>query len=441
MLIQSAPDRFTKLQHLGGMATDDVLSSSREQRFATPRESRVPARNRDLPVGVYKAIMPNGKTISLMRTMFTDFCMSDCFFCPNSHWVPRKRFGFTVDELATTFMELYERQTVAGLFLSSGIAGSPDKTMDKLVKTVEVLRKKHAFKGYIHLKVMPGSSYEYVEAASRLGTRLSVNIESPTREAFERLTTFKKYQAGILDPMQWVQKLIAQGGNVTVGQATQMVVGAADESDRDIFTRMTQLYRQWDFKRVYYQAFRPVLHTPLQEHPPTPEWREYRLYQLDWLSRIYGYADEELAPAFDRGGFLEEGMDPKLAVALEFLHDPVDINTADEKALLRVPGIGPTSVKRILENRQRHVIDTWRDLEAMGVVGKRAKAFVAFNGYKPTMARQLKLEVVEDTRKEAKTLTLRHRAEHPVGGCASCATAACGTCAIGQVKAVASKVA
>ena len=231
MLVRVAPDQYDKLRHLGGMATDDVLTSNQEERFAAPSQSPMPRRNRDLPAGVYRAVMPNGKSISLMRVMFTDFCKMDCHYCPNSHWVPRKRYGFTVDELAATFMELYERQTVAGLFLSSGIAGSPDKTINKLVKVVEVLRKKHGFRGYVHLKVMPGRRAEYVEAAARLCTRLSVNIETSTQEMMQRLSKMKDFRKGILEPMSWVHRHIQEGGIAAVGQVTQMVVGAADETD------------------------------------------------------------------------------------------------------------------------------------------------------------------------------------------------------------------
>jgi predicted DNA-binding helix-hairpin-helix protein len=452
MLVQVAPDRFDKLQHLGGMATDDVLSSSREEKFVAPSTLPTPRRNRDLPAGVYRAAMPNGKSIALMRVMFTDFCMMDCHYCPNSTWVPRKRYGFTVDELAGTFMELYERQTVAGLFLSSGIAGSPDKTMDKLLNTVEALRKRYSYRGYIHLKVMPGASAGYVKEAARLGTRLSINMETPTDEMLKRIAPMKNMQKGILDPMSWIHEDLQEHNVTAVGQVTQMVVGAADESDKDIYKRMRQLYGQWGFKRVYYQSFRPARYTPLEEHPATPDWREHRLYQVDWLSRIYGYTDEELTPAFGSGGFLDQDLDPKVAVALERLDGAVDVNTADRKALIRVPGIGPLAADRILANRRGHAIDTWRDLQAMGVAAKRAKAFVTFNGYKPTQAKQLKMELVQDARTEGKQggrpngSPLQgggHAGGRPngsplqgghTGGCASCTSGGCGTCPVATLR-------
>ena len=291
MLVRTAPDVYDKLRLLGGMAGDDVLSEDAARRFNMPRNAYSQSRNRDMPAGVYKAIMPNGKTISLMRVMFTDVCKYDCFYCPNSTWVPRRRYGFKVDELAKLFMEMHGRHTVDGLFLSSGISGSPDKTMSKLIDVVDVVRNRYKFKGYIHLKVMPGATEEYLEAAYRLGTRLSINIETPSHAHMERLSTMKDYQSHILDPMSAIHRLIKnEGRGGAVGQATQMVVGAADESDWDIYQRMTQLYGQWGFKRVYYQPFRPARYTPLEEHPATPMMRAHRLYQTDWLSRIYGYS-------------------------------------------------------------------------------------------------------------------------------------------------------
>ena len=179
-----------------------------------------------------------------------------------------------------------------------------------------------------------------------------------------------------------------------MGQATQLVVGAADETDWDIFERIDQLYGQWDVKRVYYAAFRPVRHTPLEEHPPTPLQREHRLYQVDWLKRVYRYSNEELKLAFADDGLLPLDSDPKTSIAVYNLDGfPVDVNAASREELLRVPGIGPTSAQRIVANRLRHSIDAWRDLQAMGVVRKRAWPFLALPGHRPPRARQLKLDL------------------------------------------------
>ena len=239
----------------------------------------------------------------------------------------------------------------------------------------------------------------------------------------------KDLQRDILDPMSWVDRLIKQNPDrrgAAVGQATQMVVGAANESDWDIFQRIDQLYGEWNFKRVYYSPFQPVRHTPLAEHPPTPMARERRLYQVDWLKRIYGYSNKELRLAYDAGGFLSHEEDPKQAIAIENLEAfPVDVNAATKEQLLRVPGVGPTSAERILTNRRAHGVDNWRDLQAMGVVRKRAWPFLLFPGHRPPRAKQLRLDLFgegarEKRRKEAATNS-GTQPSVPCGQAASCA--------------------
>ncbi len=399
MLIKRSPDAYEKLRILGGMATDDILTRPESR---AGRRGPYSAPNKNPTSGVYRASMPNGKYINLMRVMFTDFCKMDCHYCPNSHWVPRKRYAFKVDELARLFAELARRQTVSGLFLSSGIAGDGSKTTERLVKVVDAVRNKYGFKGYIHMKVMPGAEYEYVEAAYRLGTRLSVNMETPTVQHMEKLSQMKDLKRDILDPMEWVHNLTEGYTNGAVGQATQLVVGAADESDRDIFGRMDQLYTEWKFKRIYYAPFRPVRYTPLEEHPPTPMARSHRLYQMDWLKRVYRFSNDELDLAFADNDFLPLDQDPKTSIAVENLDAfPMDINHADKHQLLRIPGVGPTSADRIIRNRRDHTIDTWRDLTAMGVVRKRAWPFLAFPGHRPPRAKQLRLDLFgEDAREK-----------------------------------------
>ncbi len=437
MLVKQTPDVYAKLRALGGMAGDDVLAPSEQGRAITPSAAMpysAPSHRRHPLPGVYRAAMPNGKYISLLRVMFTDFCMMDCHYCPNSHWVPRRRYAFKVEELAKLFMELYQRQTVAGLFLSSGIAGSASGTTERLLKVVDMLRGKYGFKGYIHMKVMPGTEYPLVEEAWRLGTRLSINLEAPTPEHMRKLSTMKDLERDILAPLGWIARLIrggVQGDGAAgesagaVGLVTQLVVGAADESDRDIFQRLDQLYSQLGLKRVYYSAFRPVRYTPLEEHPPTPLAREHRLYQLDWLRRVYGFSAEELAPAFDRNGFLWLEQDPKTAIAVENLDAfPVDVNAASREQLLRVPGIGPVAAQRIVLGRRRHRIDNWRDLQAMGVVRKRAWPFLVFPGHRPAPARQLRLDLSGQgpgTQGGGATAVARATATAPCGLARSCA--------------------
>ena len=415
MLIKRTPDRYEKLAILGGMATDDILYPP-EQRGG--RKGPYLQAKKNPSFGVYRASLPNGKFINLMRVMFTDFCKMDCAYCPNSHWVPRKRYAFKVDELAQVFMEAQQRGMVSGLFLSSGIAGDGSKTTERLVKVVDAIRNRHSFRGYIHLKVMPGADFDLVEAAHSLDTRLSVNMETPTTEHMTKLSKMKDFENDILAPMRWIDELNASKTGRAVGQATQLVVGAADETDREVFSRMDQLYTEWHLKRIYYAPFRPVRHTPLEEHPPTSMTRSHRLYQFDWLKRVYGFANEELDLAFSKDGYLPLDQDPKTSIAAENLDAfPVDINKASRDQLLRIPGVGPKSTDRILDIRRQHSIDTWRDLQAMGVVRKRAWPFIAFSGYRPPTAKQLRMDLFGTSAQEKRNQTSGVAAEQSVAPC------------------------
>ena len=408
------------MAHLGKMATDDIiLPSAQAGQNPMPVKERAPysiPRNNPGP-GVYRSRLPNGKFTNLMQVMFTDFCKMDCHFCPNSHWVPRKRYGFKPDELAKTFNELVERQTVQGLFLSSGVAGTGSKTTERMVKVVDLIRNKYKFNGYIHLKVMPGTERDIVEAAHLLGTRLSVNLETTTVDHMNKLSKMKHYQRDIMDPMQWIDELKRGPTNGAIGQATQLVVGAADETDLDILNRISQLYADWELKRVYYSPFRPVRYTPLEEHPATPMQRTNRLYQLDWLKRVYKYSDDEIKLGFDLGGFLPLELDPKQTIALENLDAfPSTSTPQHETNSCEPPGLGPISVQRILQNRRKARINTWQQLTLMGVVRKRAWPFITFPSHRPEPAKQLRLDTVlnqeRKTRSDGGTEHLtRNRAE------------------------------
>ena len=426
MLIKSTPDVYEKLRHLGGMATDDILSpTERSDGITRPNGGgeRVDPRGGATPhAGVYKAAMPNGKRISLLRVMFTDHCIMDCHYCPNSHWVPRRRYGFKVDELARLFNEMHQRHMVDGLFLSSGIFKNPNATQERLLDVVDAVRSRYGFRGYVHLKVMPGTNDDsLLEASQRLGARLSINIESPSAEHLRKVSKMKDFDNGIIAPMARISDLMQERYGGAVGQATQMVVGAADESDWDIYTRMHSLYGDFGFKRVYYSAFRPVQYTPLEEHPATPPAREHRLYQMDWLSRIYGYDSEELRPAFNDDGFLDTRTDPKLMIAMtNYERFPVDVNQASEQELLRVPGVGPLAASRIIGQRGEHSITQTRELKAMGVVMKRALPFLRFPGHKPTPAKQAELPLFQE--QPARTQPSKRAMELHTESAANCST-------------------
>ena len=342
--------------------------------------------------------------------------------------------------LARIFDQMHSRQMVAGLFLSSGIFRDPDHTQERLLNVVEAIRGRYGFKGYVHLKVMPGTTQDaFYEAARRLGTRLSVNMEAPTAEHLARVSAMKRFDDGILRPMQRIDALLRdgrqgerdgrEGEQGAVGQATQLVVGMGEETDLDIYQRMRSLYEELHFKRVYYSPFRPIQHTPLEERPPAPLSRAHRLYQLDWLSRVYRYSDQELRPVFDRGGFMDPRIDPKLAIAAGQLErDPLDVNVAPADQLLRVPGIGPLSAERIVRQRQAHSITRRQELQAMGVVLKRALPFLRFPGHRPPTAKQAKLDLFGEDRpamapaRQARGATPANAHEaHAASGCAGCA--------------------
>jgi predicted DNA-binding helix-hairpin-helix protein len=312
----------------------------------------------------------------------TNVCTNDCAYCVNQAGRDIPRTSFRPDELAGSFMQLHGRGLVQGLFLSSGIAGDPSRTMESMIETVEILRRRHEFKGYVHLKILPGASFDCVEEGCKLANRVSVNMEAPTTLHLARLSSKKDLYHGILEPMRWVKKLAAADGRLLPsGQTTQFVVGAAGESDRDILHATEALYRELDLRRVYYSAFRPVENSPLEGVPPAPPLREHRLYQADWLLRVYGFSPQEIELALEGQGDLPLRKDPKVAIAERqpWLF-PVDLNRASYDELLHVPGIGPVSARRIVQVRREGSISSLEQLRKMHVVTARAAPFVWFRG-------------------------------------------------------------
>jgi predicted DNA-binding helix-hairpin-helix protein len=290
--------------------------------------------------------------------------------------------SFRPEELAKLFMDLYQRRLVQGLFLSSGIAGNASQTMESMIKTVEILRSHYEFKGYIHLKILPGASFDCVEHACKLANRVSVNMEAPTAQHLAKLSSKKDIYMDILERMRWVKQLIATNERlVPSGQTTQFVVGAAGETDRDLLRTTDALYHEMGLRRVYFSAFRPVRGSPLEGLRPTSPVREHRVYQADWLLRVYGFSVQDVELALGRSDNLALNKDPKLVIAQKqpWLF-PVDVNTGSHDELLRVPGIGPLSAKRILEAREEHSIFSLEQLKKMGVVAKRAAPFIWFQG-------------------------------------------------------------
>ena len=373
-------DTDAKLSLLGAASSYDVCAASHLNRRL--RRSNTPDQKSKLP-GVYRAYLPNGGCISLFKVLLTNECINDCAYCVNHPARDQRRSAFTPEELAATFIEFEQRGHVTGLFLSSGIADSAARTMEQMLKAVEILRHNYRFHGYIHLKILPGSPHQYVERACRLADRVSINVEAPTPQHLAMLSSGKDLVKNIIESMGWIKDIAREPGVLKGGQTTQFVVGAANESDRDIFHRASQLYEDIGIRRSYYSAFQPIPHTPLEEHPPAPALREHHLYQVDWLYRIYDYSTGELEYAFAYDGNLQLGADPKLTIALQTpWRYPVDINTASYHELLRVPGIGPVSARRITQARHLHSVDSLADLRKMGVVIGRASPFIHFPGHR-----------------------------------------------------------
>lgn len=331
---------------------------------------------------IHHAAVPGHGTIPLFKVLLTNVCINDCAYCVNRIGVDRPRSSFKPEELARLFMELHSKKLVKGLFLTSGIAGNPSHAMEAMVKTVEILRYHHEFKGYIHLKVLPGASFDCIEAGCRLASRVSVNVEAPTAQHLAKLSSKKDLHLDILERMRWVKEIISKNERlVPAGQTTQFVAGAAGESDRDILHTTETLYSEIGLKRVYYSAFQPVGDPRLEMVMPTPPLREHRLYQADWLLRVYNFSPQELESALSENGYLSLRTDPKSTIARKkpWLF-PVDVNIASYEELIRVPGIGPLSAKKIIETRKNHSIFSLQQIRKLHIPLKQATPYIWFRG-------------------------------------------------------------
>lgn len=328
---------------------------------------------------IYPAVLPDGKEIKLFKVLLSNNCSNNCNYCANRCERDFTRIKFTPQELVKAFISLKEKRLVQGLFLSSAVEYDPKKTMEDMIKAVEILRFNYRFSGYIHLKILPGVTRDYIEQAMKLADRVSVNLEAPSGERLKKLSINKDFDRDLIGTIKVIKDLVDKGIKPRAGYTTQFVVGPAGESDRELIYLVDKLYKELGLKRAYYSAFQPIRNTPLEDYPPTPLIREHRLYQADFLLRDYGFSADELV--FTKEGKLFLPVDPKLAWAMNHPeYFPVEINTADITRLLRVPGIGPKSARRIIELRRKEKIKDIETLKGLGVVIKRAKNFVLING-------------------------------------------------------------
>lgn len=386
MILSQHASLSEKLKILSDAAKYDVActSSGSDRRGARGRLGNC------VPAGICHSFSADGRCISLLKILFTNECVFDCRYCINrsSNDVPRA--SFTPDEVCTLTVEFYRRNYIEGLFLSSGILRSPDYTMELLAETVYRLRTRYHFHGYIHLKAIPGASQELIERAGYYADRMSVNLELATAEGLRNLAPHKTRRT-ILQPMRQIQtrrdanreelSLYRHAPKfVPAGQSTQMIVGALGETDYELLSTAQALYHNFDLKRVFYSAFVNVnqdASLPMLPQGPPLE-REHRLYQADWLLRFYGFqAGELLTPS--RPNF-HPLLDPKCDWAIRHLDlFPVEVNRADYHTLLRVPGIGTVSARRITGARRFGPL-TFEDLKKLRVVLKRAQYFITCGG-------------------------------------------------------------
>ncbi len=343
--------------------------------------------------GLCHSFAADGRCISLLKVLMTNYCVYDCRYCINRRSNDTPRAAFTPRELADLTIQFYRRNYIEGLFLSSGVLQSPDYTCERMIKTLELLRNEYRFGGYIHAKAIPGADDALTRRLGLLADRVSVNIEMPSSQSLSLLCP-EKTKASILGPMGFLRDGIQENATQMVryrhapkfapaGQSTQMIIGATPESDLKIL-RLTQgLYRKYRLKRVFFSAYVPVVSDallPAGEVKP-PLLREHRLYQADWLLRFYGFDAEELLD--EEHPTFHPYVDPKCNWALNHLERfPVEVNTAPYETLLRVPGIGVKSAQRILTARRHSRLD-WPQLKKIGVVLKRAQYFLLCGGKAP----------------------------------------------------------
>jgi putative DNA modification/repair radical SAM protein len=368
-------DLTQKMEALGQSAQYDLCGTCGED--ATRHKD-------DLGRWIYPAVLPDGKRIRMLKVLLTNVCEKNCYYCGTRANRDVPRTTFQPDELACAFDKMQRAGLVEGLFLSSAVCGSASRTMDHMLACVELIRTRYDFPGYVHLKLLPGASEGHILRAVQLAHRVSVNLEAPTAERLAAIAPHKDFFQELARPMEIARRLIDASGNrlAPAGQTTQFVVGAAGEPDREILSTTARLYGEMDLRRAYFSAFQPVPGTPLDGHPPTPAWREHRLYQADWLLRFYGFGFDELV--FGADGNLSRAADPKLIYAQTHPERfPVDLRRASREQLLRVPGLGPRSVERILGWRRQGTLRELDDLRKAGAVAERAAPYILLDGKRP----------------------------------------------------------
>nr|MDO8110270.1 putative DNA modification/repair radical SAM protein [Candidatus Sigynarchaeota archaeon] len=371
-----------KLEILGNSAKYDICTSTALCGSHQSLSGSSASLGVRLPAGCCHVYAADGRCVSLFKVLLTNRCSNDCYYCANATSCQNRssKATFTPDELVNIFLEYYKRNYVEGIFLSSGITGDPNITMQDIIEVSRLLRVKHQFGGYVHMKVLPGSSLSDIRELALYADRISLNLEAPTKSHLSELSGTKDFNTDLMARMIWMHA-VDKRQKLSAGMTTQMIIGGNGASDHDILKTTHRMYSDFDLKRVYYSAFYPVEGSPLEKVTPTPMLREHRLYQADWLLRIYQFNIKDVLPEKDAN--LPLNIDPKTNLAMHQFSDrfPVEVNEASYDDLLHVPGIGPKSAHRIVALRKKGIcIDKEAMLKNIGVVVKHALPFIAING-------------------------------------------------------------
>jgi predicted DNA-binding helix-hairpin-helix protein len=378
---------------------DDIvrLKALSEQMTFEPAEDHSPigityrdkTENCPEAVFVHPAVLPNGQHIKLLKTLLTSACERDCYYCPFRAGRDFRRATFQPEGFARLFVMLVQKGIAEGVFLSSGVTGGGIHTQDKLLDAAEIMRHKLGFRGYIHLKIMPGAERAQVERSMQLADRVSINLEAPNDNRLAKLAPHKQFTEELLLPLKWVDEIRRSQPSHKgwkgrwPSSVTQFEAGGADESDLELLTTTDYLYHHLGLRRAYFSPFNPIPDTPLENLPPTPVIREHRLYQASFLLRDYGFNIEELP--FEANGRLPVQNDPKLAWAQRNISEtPIEINRADRQVLIRVPGIGAKGADAILQARKQDKIRDISILRKLGILTERASPFLLFDGRRPS---------------------------------------------------------
>ena len=388
--MRAYPDLDARLSFLMSQAGDDHDGAGMPPRLrnAHRKDALRPFNLRTVRLG-----QQNAYTF-LFRVLMTNACSFNCHYCPMRRDRKMPRTLLKPDEVVRVFLAAHHRGWASGLFITTGIPGRPAKVTDQLIEVLELLRLKHGFRGYIHTKVVPGADDAQVERLTSLASRVSLNLEAPCGSSLSQIAPEKNFDTSLqtlerarnLVRREWEEEAdgrprdpLRPGG--TAGMTMQFVVGASPDTDRTILGKVTELYAKRGVHHAHFSAFRPIRDTPLENAPESPAVREHRLYQADYLLRLYRFTPDEIP--YDSSGNLPLGLEPKVAWALQHPERfPVEIRTASKGELLRVPGIGPATARRIVAERTTAVLRDLKDLRSLGVVTTRAAGFLMLNGRK-----------------------------------------------------------